>query len=105
MFSLYKNINPVIRFLALSNIVTVAAIGLFGPLFAIYLTQKIQTQNIFEVIGLAASIFLLTRSLSQIPIAYLIDKIPGEIDDFWFLFAGNVTYVIVPILYLFVSEP
>jgi len=103
-FSLSK-LSLTVRFLTVSDIVLTTGLGLFAPFFAVYLTEQIQTENVLTVIGIGASIYLFTRSLGQIPIAYIIDKIKGEIDDFHFLLAGNTIFIIVPILYIFISEP
>ena len=101
----FSNINPTVRFLTASDAVLTAALGLFGPIFAVYLTQNIQTDNALEVIGIGTSIYLFTRSIGQIPLAYVIDKIKGERDDYYLLLIGNTAFIIVPILYTFITEP
>lgn len=99
-----SGISPTIRFLTVSDAVLTAALGLFGPIFAVYLADKITTDNALEVIGIGTSIYLFTRSLGQVPLAYVIDKVKGELDDFYILLAGNTIFIIVPILYLFITE-
>ena len=64
-------------------------LGLFAPIFAVYLTEQINTDNALEVIGVGTAIYLFTRSLGQIPSAYIIDKIKGEADDWKLLFFGR----------------
>lgn len=100
-----SNLSPTIRFLTASDAILTAALGLFGPIFAILIANQIQTNNALEVIGIGTSIFLFTRSLGQIPLAIIIDKIKGEKDDFWVLLTGSLIYVLVPLLYLIISEP
>lgn len=105
MFYYFSQINPVVKFFALSNALLVTGVGLFGPLFAVYLAESIQTDQILAVIGVSAAILLFTRSVGQIPVAYIIDKLPGERDDYLILLLGNCIYFIVPLLYLLISEP
>ena len=72
-----KDINPVVRFLIISDTVLMGATGLLGPIFALFITDFIKGGN-EAVAGLAAGIYLFTKSVLQIPIANLIDKIRGE---------------------------
>lgn len=102
---LFTGVSPTVRFLTVSDSVLTAGLGLFGPIFAVFIAERITTANALEVIGIGTSIYLFTRSIGQIPLAYFIDKIKGERDDYYFLLAGNTIFIVVPILYLFISEP
>lgn len=99
-----KDINPVIRFLIISDTVLVGAAGLLGPIFALFIEEFIQGGN-EAVAGVAAGIYLFSRSILQIPIAHLIDKIRGEKDDFWLMFIFTIFIAIIPLLYLVISTP
>lgn len=101
---LMSDMNPVIRFLILSDTVWQGAFGLLGPIFALFIVDFIQGGNEL-VAGVAAAIFLVTRSILQIPIASLIDRICGEKDDFWILFIGSLLGAAIPLAYLFVDTP
>lgn len=101
----FAGVSPTIRFLTASDAVLTAALGLFGPIFAVFIAERISTVNELEVIGIGTAIFLFTRSIGQIPLAYIIDKIKGERDDFYVLLAGNTIFIVVPLLYLLISEP
>ena len=94
-----KDINPVIRFLILSDTVVIGAAGLLGPIFALFITDYIPGAN-EAVAGLAAGIYLFTKSILQIPIAHLIDKIRGEKDDFWLMFICTILIALIPLFYL-----
>ena len=99
-----KDINPVIRFLIISDTVLGGAAGLLGPIFALFIEEFIQGGN--EIVaGVAAGIYLFSRSILQIPIAHLIDKIRGEKDDFWLMFIFTIFIAIIPIFYLVISTP
>jgi len=99
-----QGMNPVIRFLILSDTVIMGAAGLLGPIFALFIDDYIVGGN-EAVAGIAAGIYLLTKSVMQIPIAYVIDKIKGERDDFWLMFAFSLLIALIPLAYLFISTP
>ena len=99
-----QDINPVVRFLILSDMIFVGASGLLGPIFALFIENFIEGGN-EAVAGLAVGIFLITKSVFQIPIAHIIDKIRGEKDDFWVLVIFTALAAVVPILYLVIDTP
>ena len=99
-----QDINPVVRFLILSDMIFVGASGLLGPIFALFIENFIVGGN-EAVAGLAVGIFLITKSVFQIPIAHIIDKIRGEKDDFWVLVIFTALAALVPLLYLGISTP
>lgn len=99
-----KDINPVIRLLIISDTVLMGAAGLLGPIFAIFIEDFIQGGNA-AVAGLAAGIYLFTKSVFQIPIAHFIDRIRGEKDDFWLMFIFTIIIAFIPLLYLVINTP
>ncbi len=99
-----KDINPVIRFLIISDTVIMGAAGLLGPIFALFIAGFIEGGN-EAVAGLAAGIYLVTKSVLQIPIAHLIDRIRGEKDDFWLMIIFSLLMALVPLLYLVIHTP
>ncbi|KKW32652.1 MAG: hypothetical protein UY76_C0021G0023 [Candidatus Uhrbacteria bacterium GW2011_GWA2_52_8d] len=98
------HVNMVIRFLIISDVIWVGAMGLLGPIFALYIVEFIDGGNAL-VAGVAAAIYLVTKSLLQIPAAAIIDKIRGEKDDFWILFMGSILGASIPLFYLFIHTP
>lgn len=99
-----RDINPVIRFLILSDVVIVGAAGLLGPIFALFIKDYVVGGN--EVVaGIAAGVYLLSRSLLQIPIAHFLDKKKGEKDDFWLMFFFSFFMALVPLMYLWIKTP
>ena len=98
------DINPVIRFLILSDIIWILGTGLLGPIFALFIVEFIEGGNA-AVAGVAATIYLTTKSIFQMPIASFIDRIRGEKDDFWMMFCGSLGMVLMPTLYLFTHTP
>jgi MFS family permease len=94
----------VVRFLVLSDIVIQAAGSLLGPIFALFILDFIDGGSP-AVAGIAATIFLITKSVAQMPVATFIDKIRGEKDDFALLFWGSIITALLPLLYLVISTP
>jgi MFS family permease len=79
-----------------------------GPVFAIFLLSNIAGGNIDEsvkVAGFASLFYWITKSVLQIPIGHYLDKNHGEKDDFWFMTAGTFMMALVPIGYLFSTQP
>lgn len=99
-----KDINPVVRFLIISDTIIIGATGLLGPIFALFIEDFIQGGNA-AVAGLAASIFLFTKSVFQVPIAHFIDRVRGEKDDFWLMFICTILTSAIPLLYLVIHTP
>lgn len=97
-------INPVIKILTVSDIFILSGFGLVSPIFAVFLTDYIQGGSV-EVVGFASMIYLLTKSLGQLPAAQIVDKIRGERDDFWAMVMGSIATSLVPLLYLFAKIP
>lgn len=99
-----QDINPVVRMLIISDTVLTGALGLLGPIFALFIDDFIVGGGA-AVAGVAAAIYLFTKSTLQVPVAHLIDRIRGEKDDFWLMFIFTFAIGLVPLLYLFVSTP
>lgn len=99
-----KEVNPVIRLLIISDTVFMGAAGLLGPVFALFIEDFIQGGNA-AVAGLAAGIYLFTKSVFQIPIAHFIDRVRGEKDDFWLMFIFTILLAFIPLLYLVINTP
>ncbi|OGF74556.1 hypothetical protein A3J56_01955 [Candidatus Giovannonibacteria bacterium RIFCSPHIGHO2_02_FULL_46_20] len=99
-----KDINPVIRLLIISDTILMGAAGLLGPIFALFVEDFIQGGDA-AVAGLAAGIYLFTKSVLQIPIAHFIDRIRGEKDDFWIMLIFTILIAFIPLLYLVINTP
>jgi len=96
--------NFVIKFLIISDIILVGARGLIAPIFAIFALEAIPNASV-ETIGIATTIYLVAKSVFQVPAASLMDKIKGERDDFWLLIIGSLISSFLPLLYLVMVTP
>src|SRR3989344_6992982 len=97
-------INKVIRVLISSDILLQSGWGLIGPIFAIFLTRQIQGGDL-KMVGLVAATYWLTKSIIQPFIAHQLDKNHGEKDDFVFLVFGMYLANLIPLGYVFSSQP
>lgn len=97
-------VNPIIKTLIFSDLLILSGFGLISPIFAVFITNQIKGGSL-EVAGLAATIYLVTKSLGQIPVGDYVDKIKGERDDFRFMLVGSIGFSLVPFLYLFLTTP
>lgn len=57
------------------------------------------------MVGIASMIYLLTKSLSQLPAAQIIDRLKGENDDYWLMVFGSLVTSLVPLLYIVARLP
>ncbi|MCI0620052.1 MFS transporter [Candidatus Wolfebacteria bacterium] len=101
---LLKEINAVIRYLIISDVVLTGAAALLAPIFAIFIEDFIRGGNA-AVAGVAAGIYLFTKSIAQIPAAMVVDKIRGEKDDFYIMFIFTLLMAVIPLLYLVIDTP
>ncbi|MEK7659115.1 MAG: MFS transporter [Patescibacteria group bacterium] len=97
-------VNRVIRTLVTSDFLLVSGFTVFGPVFAVFITQKIEGGTL-AIIGFTAAIFQIVKSSLQIPIANYLDKNHGEKDDFYSLIIGSFLIALVPFLYIFAFKP
>ena len=81
-------INKVIKILILSDVALISGFGFITPIFAIFLTDRIEGGNV-EVAGYAAAIYWIVMSLVVIPLGRYLDKNHGEKDDLWFIIIGR----------------
>ena len=78
--------------------------GLIGPILAIFIIKNVSGGDV-KVVGIAAGIYLIGKSLLQIPIAHFLDKNHGEKDDYFALVLGTFLTAVTPILYIFATAP
>ncbi|MBI2450219.1 MAG: MFS transporter [Candidatus Nealsonbacteria bacterium] len=97
-------INRVIKILITSDFFLQAGWGLSGPIFAIFLTKQIQGGDI-KMVGFVATTYWITKSIVQPLIAHQLDKNHGEKDDFKFLVIGMYVANLIPLGYIFSTQP
>lgn len=96
-------INIVIKILILSDFVIWSASNLIAPVFAIYLTENINGGSI-EVVGLAAMIYLIFKSIFEVPVGMWIDRTKSEKDDLYSALLGTILTGMVYALFPVITE-
>jgi MFS family permease len=97
-------VNKIVKILIVADFAINSAFGLLAPIFAIFLANNIHGGGA-QVAGFATSVYWITKSLLQLPIAKFLDRTDGERDDFYALVIGQYIACSTFFLYLFASEP
>ncbi len=84
--------------------VFLSALGFITPIFAIFIADKIRGGGV-EVVGFAAAIYWIGRSILEIPIAKFLDRTKGEKDDLYLLVVGYSICALVQFGYIFSFLP
>ena len=95
--------NRIIKVLILSDFIITSAFGFVAPIFALFITDKIQGGTI-ETVGFAAAFYWVAAVLTRIPIARFVDRTKSEKDDFYFMIFGSIIISVVPFLFLFSAK-
>ena len=101
---MHLNLNKVIKYLIFSDFVFWGAIGLFQPIFAVFVVKDIKGGSVL-VVGIAAAIYWVLKSLISIPIGLFLDRHIGERDDYWFLVNGEIIASVIPLAFIFCRLP
>jgi len=102
-FFTFFQFNHVIQTLIISEIIVLGAFGLIAPIFALF-AESIPGADL-QTVSIAATVYLLTRSLGQIPIGIFVDRMKGERDDLVVMVLGTILAGIVPLLYIIIDTP
>ncbi len=96
--------NKVVKILILSDIAVLGAAGFINPIFAIFVNEQIIGGSI-AVAGLSASIYIIIKSIFQIPIGRYVDEDRKDKNDFWFMVVGSILIAVVPFMYAYSLYP
>jgi len=98
------NFNKIIKLLIISDFFVYSSWGLIMPVLAVFIVGNIKGGDV-SVAGMAVGIYWVAKSLFQVPIGKLLDKIQGEKDDYWFMIAGTFIASLTPLIFLISTEP
>lgn len=96
-------VNRVIRFFILADLMLFGGWGLIGPVFALFVIERIKGANLI-VLGATTAVYWLVKSTLQIPVAVALDKAKGEKDDFRTLIGSFLLAGFSAIAYLIVKD-
>jgi MFS family permease len=80
-------VGKVVKYFIISDFFLLAGWGFIDPVFAVFIVEKIPGGSL-AMVGIAAAIYWILKSILQIPIANYLDKTPGEKDDLVALIGG-----------------
>lgn len=89
--------NRTMKLLLLSDIFVLTGFGLIQPILAIYINNGGVTGGTMLTAGMASALFLLTKSLVQLPFGHYVDRQSGKTK--WLLL-GTLLMAFVPIIYV-----
>ena len=92
--------NKTLKLLMISDIFIATGFGLIEPIFAIFFKDNLQGGTIFTA-GLASALFLVTRSVVQLPFSKYVDN---HDDKVRWLMIGTLLISTVPFLYIFTNH-
>jgi len=88
--------NRTMKLLMLSDIFVLTGFGLIQPILAIFINEGIPGGTVFAA-GFASALFLMTKSLVQLPFGKYID---GRTRKMRWLILGTLMMAVVPLIYL-----
>jgi len=95
--------NLVIKILILSDFIIWSVNNLTAPIFAIFIVDNIPGASI-ETAGIAAALYLIFKSIFEIPVGLFLDKVKGEKDDLYTAVVGSVIMASVFALYPLINS-
>ncbi len=95
-------INRVIKYFIIADLVFLSGWGLLGPVFSIFVIEKIEGATLLTV-GAVAAFYWIVRGIVELPVALYIDKKEGEKDDFYVLLLGLMLAGFAAISFLLVK--
>ncbi|OGZ26940.1 MAG: hypothetical protein A2365_02285 [Candidatus Nealsonbacteria bacterium RIFOXYB1_FULL_40_15] len=103
---MFKRINKVIKVLIISDFFLNSALGIYSPVFALFIMQRItgDMAEAAKVAGFATLFYWTAKSLLQIPLAVQMDKRKGEKDDFYFMIVGALLASLAPLGFIISSS-
>ena len=92
--------NKTVKLLMLSDIFLLTGFGLIAPILAIFIKENLTGGTIIAA-GLASTIFLITKSVIQLPFSRYVDSHKNKVK--W-LIIGTSLIVLVPFIYIFAKH-
>lgn len=94
--------NKTIKLLMFSDLFIMTSFGLIDPILAIFYKENLIGGSIFAA-GIASAIFLVTKSITQLPFSKYVDKFSYKKKVNW-LITGSIIIAIVPFIYIFAKS-
>jgi len=95
-------LNKIIKYLIYSDLVFYTGWGLISPIFAIFIIDNIIGGSAL-VVGIAAAVNLIIRSLLRVPFGICADK--SQRKAYYFMFFGLLIATLIPLGYIISRNP
>jgi len=99
-----KKLNKVVILLTLSDIFAWGPFLIITAISAVYLSHRLG-EDIVQFVGIGTAIYFLTRSILQMPIGLLTDKIKRDRDEILILSIGVILMGLPYVFYPQITEP
>jgi len=96
-------VNVVIKILILSDFVIWSTNNLLAPIFAIYVADFVPGAGI-EAVGIASAVYLVVKSIAEVPVGIYIDRSKSERDDLYTAVIGTALSAFVYVGYIFIND-
>ncbi len=100
---LRKNVNSSLLFLTFSDIFSWGGYFAINALVALYLAEKLKV-NAAEIVGIGNAIYMISRSVVQLPIGLIVDRTKEDRDEKLLLILGCVMMGIPYVLFPSISQ-
>lgn len=94
--------NRILKFLMISDVLILTGFGLINPILAIFFKENLVGGTILTA-GIAGAIFLLVKSVVQLPFSKKVDRFSSKKKLKW-LIIGSIIISSIPFIYLFVNN-
>jgi MFS family permease len=92
--------NRVTKLLLISDVFLISGFGFVAPILSIFIKDSLLGGEIYAA-GLASMLFLLTKSVIQLPFSRYVDKYDHSVQ--W-LIIGSLLTAVVPFLYMYATS-
>lgn len=93
-----------IKVLIAADVALMSGLGLMAPVFAIFVADRIVGGSL-EVVGYAAAVYWITKSIVIIPFGVYLDRNHGEKDDLLFVLIGSLLSAVAIFCYIYATSP
>jgi len=100
---LLPRLNQVILLIIFAEFMFATGTAIVAPIFAVFVLENVAGAAL-TVVGFATSIYWITKSILQLPIARYLDRNHGEIDDYYSMLAGTALVTTGVFAYYLVTE-
>lgn len=101
--SSFPKIGRLIKLFVVSDLILLSGWGLIQPIFAVFVVESIAEATVITV-GINAAIYWILKGVFQLPVAFAIDKIEGEKDNFVVLVMGLTLTGLSAFSFAFVNQ-